>query len=179
MSGAAHHLCDLGEALQGRASDWLFAASETGGISHGVPLQVTLLYTAPTAIRALQSFGDSFVTKYSRKTLRILGTVGEPINPEAWKWYHEVPPTKLPACHGPSHSASATARLTASHSESFTQATDGLDRPLTSAGSSHPEFLSSMAVAGADVFGLGLGRWWARAGVPSWTHGGRRRRVRT
>ena len=53
-------------------------------------LQVTLLYTAPTAIRALQSFGDSFVTKYSRKSLRILGTVGEPINPEAWKWYHEV-----------------------------------------------------------------------------------------
>ena len=53
-------------------------------------LQVSLLYTAPTAIRALQSFGDSFVTKYSRKSLRILGTVGEPINPEAWKWYHEV-----------------------------------------------------------------------------------------
>ncbi|CAL5229885.1 g13299 [Coccomyxa viridis] len=52
--------------------------------------KVTLLYTAPTAIRALQSFGDSFVTKYSRKSLRILGTVGEPINPEAWKWYHEV-----------------------------------------------------------------------------------------
>ena len=51
---------------------------------------MTLLYTAPTAIRALQSFGDSFVTKYSRKSLRILGTVGEPINPEAWKWYHEV-----------------------------------------------------------------------------------------
>lgn len=55
-----------------------------------VSLQVTLLYTAPTAIRALQSFGDGFVTKYSRKSLRILGTVGEPINPEAWKWYHEV-----------------------------------------------------------------------------------------
>ena len=53
-------------------------------------LQVTLLYTAPTAIRALQSFGDSFVTKYSRKSLRILGTVGEPINVEAWRWYHDV-----------------------------------------------------------------------------------------
>jgi acetyl-CoA synthetase len=53
-------------------------------------LQVTLAYTAPTAIRALQSFGNDWVTKYSRASLRILGTVGEPINPEAWKWYHEV-----------------------------------------------------------------------------------------
>lgn len=53
-------------------------------------VQVTLLYTAPTAIRSLQSFGNKFVTKNSRKSLRILGTVGEPINPEAWKWYHEV-----------------------------------------------------------------------------------------
>ena len=60
-------------------------AAEGGRIA-----QVTLLYTAPTAIRALQSFGDKFVTQHSRKTLRILGTVGEPINPEAWKWYHEV-----------------------------------------------------------------------------------------
>lgn len=53
-------------------------------------LQVTLAYTAPTAIRALQSFGNEYVTKHSRQSLRILGTVGEPINPEAWKWYHEV-----------------------------------------------------------------------------------------
>ncbi|KAK9908384.1 hypothetical protein WJX75_007079 [Coccomyxa subellipsoidea] len=52
--------------------------------------KVTLAYTAPTAIRALQSFGNDWVTKYSRASLRILGTVGEPINPEAWKWYHEV-----------------------------------------------------------------------------------------
>lgn len=52
--------------------------------------KVSILYTAPTAIRALHAFGDSFVTKYSRKSLRLLGTVGEPINPEAWKWYYEV-----------------------------------------------------------------------------------------
>ncbi|BDA44920.1 Acetyl-coenzyme A synthetase [Coccomyxa sp. Obi] len=52
--------------------------------------KVTLAYTAPTAIRALQSFGNEYVTKHSRQSLRILGTVGEPINPEAWKWYHEV-----------------------------------------------------------------------------------------
>jgi len=48
---------------------------------------VASFYTAPTAIRALQGKGDDFVTKHSRKSLRILGTVGEPINPEAWEWY--------------------------------------------------------------------------------------------
>ncbi|MEE4276987.1 MAG: acetate--CoA ligase [Halieaceae bacterium] len=48
---------------------------------------VSIFYTAPTAIRALQSKGDDFVSKHSRKSLRILGTVGEPINPEAWQWY--------------------------------------------------------------------------------------------
>ncbi|MEM9760096.1 MAG: acetate--CoA ligase, partial [Pseudomonadota bacterium] len=48
---------------------------------------VSIFYTAPTAIRALQGKGDDFVTRHSRKSLRILGTVGEPINPEAWEWY--------------------------------------------------------------------------------------------
>ncbi|KAK9811421.1 hypothetical protein WJX72_003702 [[Myrmecia] bisecta] len=52
--------------------------------------KITVLYTAPTAIRSLIQKGDSFVTKYSRKSLRLLGSVGEPINPEAWKWYYEV-----------------------------------------------------------------------------------------
>jgi len=52
--------------------------------------KVSILYTAPTAIRALHAFGDQFVTKTSRKSLRLLGSVGEPINPEAWKWYYEV-----------------------------------------------------------------------------------------
>lgn len=52
--------------------------------------KVTLFYTAPTAIRALMREGDGPVKKTSRKSLRILGTVGEPINPEAWKWYYEV-----------------------------------------------------------------------------------------
>ena len=51
---------------------------------------VNIFYTAPTAIRALMALGDAHVTKYSRKSLRILGTVGEPINPEAWEWYHRV-----------------------------------------------------------------------------------------
>ncbi|MEE2786301.1 MAG: acetate--CoA ligase [Myxococcota bacterium] len=51
---------------------------------------VTIFYTAPTAIRALAAEGDAFVTKYNRSTLRVLGTVGEPINPDAWLWYHEV-----------------------------------------------------------------------------------------
>jgi len=52
--------------------------------------QVNQIYTAPTAIRALMAQGDEWVKKTSRKSLKLLGTVGEPINPEAWKWYHEV-----------------------------------------------------------------------------------------
>jgi acetyl-CoA synthetase len=52
--------------------------------------QITIFYTAPTAIRALAAQGDDFVTKYDRSSLRVLGTVGEPINPEAWKWYYDV-----------------------------------------------------------------------------------------
>jgi len=52
--------------------------------------QVTIFYTAPTAIRALMREGDAPVQKTSRASLRLLGTVGEPINPEAWRWYHDV-----------------------------------------------------------------------------------------
>jgi len=52
--------------------------------------KVTIFYTAPTAIRAIAQHGDQPVKKRSRKTLRLLGTVGEPINPEAWRWYHKV-----------------------------------------------------------------------------------------
>ncbi|MEO6224725.1 MAG: acetate--CoA ligase [Sphingomicrobium sp.] len=53
-------------------------------------LGVTIFYTAPTAIRALMREGDDPVTRHSRKSLRLLGTVGEPINPEAWEWYWRV-----------------------------------------------------------------------------------------
>jgi acetyl-CoA synthetase len=52
--------------------------------------QVDIIYTAPTAIRALMQAGDEPVKKTSRKSLRLLGTVGEPINPEAWEWYYRV-----------------------------------------------------------------------------------------
>ncbi|MBL8790250.1 MAG: acetate--CoA ligase [Rhizobiales bacterium] len=52
--------------------------------------QVNILYTAPTAIRALMQLGDDSVTHTSRKSLRLLGSVGEPINPEAWEWYYRV-----------------------------------------------------------------------------------------
>ena len=52
--------------------------------------QVNIYYTAPTAIRALMREGDEPVKKTSRQSIRLLGTVGEPINPEAWHWYHEV-----------------------------------------------------------------------------------------
>jgi acetyl-CoA synthetase len=53
-------------------------------------LGVTLFYTAPTAIRALMREGEGPVKAWSRRSLRLLGTVGEPINPEAWEWYHRV-----------------------------------------------------------------------------------------
>ena len=52
--------------------------------------QVHTIFTAPTALRALMKEGDEFVRQTSRKSLRLLGTVGEPINPEAWRWYHHV-----------------------------------------------------------------------------------------
>ena len=52
--------------------------------------KVNIFYTAPTALRALMGQGDEFVLNTSRKTLRLLGTVGEPINPEAWEWYYHV-----------------------------------------------------------------------------------------
>ena len=52
--------------------------------------KVTTLFTAPTALRALMKDGDEFVVKADRTSLKLLGTVGEPINPEAWRWYYEV-----------------------------------------------------------------------------------------
>ena len=51
---------------------------------------VNIIYTAPTAIRALMGAGDDYVTSFSRKSLKVLGSVGEPINPEAWEWYYRV-----------------------------------------------------------------------------------------
>ncbi|MFT7578441.1 MAG: acetyl-CoA synthetase [Myxococcota bacterium] len=52
--------------------------------------KITIFYTAPTAIRALAAHGDEPVTRYDRSSLRVLGTVGEPINPDAWRWYYDV-----------------------------------------------------------------------------------------
>ena len=52
--------------------------------------QVNIFYTAPTAIRALRREGDTWVKNSSRKSLRVLGTVGEPINAEAWQWYYQT-----------------------------------------------------------------------------------------
>ncbi|HSC75978.1 MAG TPA: acetate--CoA ligase [Pseudomonadales bacterium] len=52
--------------------------------------QVNIFYTAPTALRALMAQGNEFVASTSRASIRLLGTVGEPINPEAWEWYHRV-----------------------------------------------------------------------------------------
>ncbi len=52
--------------------------------------QVNIFYTAPTAIRALMGAGDEYVTRTARSSLKLLGTVGEPINPEAWEWYYQI-----------------------------------------------------------------------------------------
>ncbi len=52
--------------------------------------KVDIFYTAPTAIRSLMGVGDDYVTRTSRKSLKLLGSVGEPINPEAWEWYYHV-----------------------------------------------------------------------------------------
>lgn len=52
--------------------------------------KITIFYTAPTAIRALAAQDDEFVTRHDRSSLRVLGTVGEPINPDAWHWYYKV-----------------------------------------------------------------------------------------
>ena len=53
-------------------------------------LGVNIFYTAPTALRAIAREGDDWVKRHSRKSLRVLGSVGEPINPEVWRWYHDV-----------------------------------------------------------------------------------------
>ena len=60
--------------------------------------QVNIFYTAPTAIRALMGAGNELVQKTSRSSLKILGTVGEPINPEAWEWYYNVVGEKRCPC---------------------------------------------------------------------------------
>lgn len=55
-------------------------------------LKVKQFYTAPTLIRALIGAGDDHVMKNDKSSLQVLGSVGEPINPQAWHWYHEVRP---------------------------------------------------------------------------------------
>lgn len=68
--------------------------------AHALPacLQVKQFYTAPTLIRSLMRFGDDYVARCDRSSLRILGSVGEPINPEAWRWYHDVSVLDAPQC---------------------------------------------------------------------------------
>ena len=51
---------------------------------------ITVLYTSPTAIRGLMRYGESWVKRHDISSLRLLGSVGEPINPEAWRWYHDT-----------------------------------------------------------------------------------------
>lgn len=70
--------------------DWVGAGGAASTLGALGQWQVSVFYTAPTAIRSLMGCPEELVTKHSRKSLRLLGTVGEPINPAAWKWYYEV-----------------------------------------------------------------------------------------
>ena len=59
--------------------------------------KVTQFYTAPTAIRALMRFGPDIISNYDLSSLRVLGSVGEPINPEAWRWYYDNVRSYMPS----------------------------------------------------------------------------------
>jgi acetyl-CoA synthetase len=62
---------------------------------------VTILYTAPTAIRTFMKWGADIPAKFDLSSLRLLGSVGEPINPEAWMWYHKSSAAALPRSSTP------------------------------------------------------------------------------
>ena len=89
------HTCTVYGALANAASIVLFEGTPI----HPSPsrvweiidrLKVNIFYTAPTLIRTLMKYGDHYVTRYKRDSLKVLGTAGEPINPEAWMWYWKV-----------------------------------------------------------------------------------------
>src|SRR5690242_7687888 len=73
-------MCDGTPHLSGQSRVWKINADP----------KVTVLYTAPTDIRAFMRWGEQFPRRHDLSSLRLLGTVGEPINPEAWMWYHKV-----------------------------------------------------------------------------------------
>ncbi len=75
MGAQQHWVCLIG-VLRAASRYWAMVEKH----------RITQFYTAPTAIRALMRFGDEPVLKHDRSSLRILGSVGEPINPEAWRW---------------------------------------------------------------------------------------------
>jgi len=70
-----------------------------------MPLQIKQFYTAPTLIRSLMAAGEGYVKAHDRSSLRVLGTVGEPINPEAWRWYHEARAGHFGCMYDPARSA--------------------------------------------------------------------------
>ncbi len=83
--------------LSAGATTMMFEGTPTAGVENAARFwhevqkwKVNEFYTAPTAIRAIMRFGDDPVKEYDLSTLNLLGTVGEPINPEAWIWYHEI-----------------------------------------------------------------------------------------
>ncbi|KAL0331799.1 UNVERIFIED_CONTAM: Acetyl-coenzyme A synthetase, chloroplastic/glyoxysomal [Sesamum calycinum] len=97
-----HSYVTYGPLLNG-ATVVVFEGGHTAGIDYGPPTlilvdkynnifkyKVSIFYTAPTLVRSLMREGDEHVTRYSRKSLRVLGSVGEPINPSAWRWFFNL-----------------------------------------------------------------------------------------
>jgi hypothetical protein len=116
--------------------------------------QVKQFYTAPTAIRSLMRSGEDWVRQADRSSLRVLGSVGEPINPEAWRWYHEV--------------------------RAVLHCAVGFRHPAFHCNAGCRPFLPSRLTLMASLlpgasFCL-LRRWWGASAAPLWTPGGRQRR---
>lgn len=79
-----------GQVYHGLWLEFAVFKRDLGGSDLSAAVQVKQLYTAPTLIRALIGAGDAHVKKADRSSLRVLGSVGEPINPYAWHWFHSV-----------------------------------------------------------------------------------------
>ena len=98
------------------ACECLYVAAHSGRVLTTClcrPQQVKQYYTAPTLIRSLMGAGEQHVRGHDLSSLQVLGTVGEPINPEAWRWYHEVrrrnETLSAPVGVGPCHDATLVA----------------------------------------------------------------------
>ena len=99
-------------------------------------------YTAPTLIRSLMGAGAKHVEKHDRSSLRVLGTVGEPINPEAWRWYFEVRCMQLLLGHATHHKAlggSTPYHCWSKHTQSSSHQSGCIQRPWGTREQSSPD----------------------------------------